>query len=400
MASPYLKAPYAGSPDVPAVAYSLGRPMRVLLGVNPNAGGGKGARYRDALDQYVRRNGGTSRLPPHIETYHTFETLADSNARIGHIRETIAQNRPDAVVVAGGDGTVADFAEAIQDLIEAPRPFLVAGPVGTAFDIARCSGVPQKAAWLFDWMKWAKPNPLPLAHVRFNGEDTAYPMVHSLSIGLSGEVFAAMEEAKREHPGLPSWRYLGILAPRLTHAPSYDLSVNDGALMRCGEMLCGIVPRMMGTAGVALPLPLYGAGLFALPVNDDVRAGFAGSYRRIWPALQPFIEGLWRGLKVAYVDDSLMRDVTPLTRLSPDRQFQFPSGSEVHLRITKPGSNGTEPLGIHCALDGETMPDVGPVHQVDMDLPVPTLQTLAHRWSYFDMRSSMMASAALLAAGG
>ena len=398
-----MKGPYVRGPETPGLTYASREPMRVLVGVNPKAAGGKGSRYRDALELHIRRTGGTLRMPPHIAAYDSFETHSDPLRRIEDIQTELRRFRPDVVVGAGGDGTIADFALAMEGM-DAPHPYLLAGPVGTAFDIARCSGVPKKAAWLFDWLRYAGRFPFPVGHVRFNGGDRAYPMVHSLSIGLSGEVFAAMEEAKREHPGLPSWRYLGILAPRITHAPSYDLQVSDGVTaspwLRSGETVVSLLPRIMGTAGVVLPVPLYGLGVYVLPVHDEVRDQFAGPIRRVWPAVRTLLEGLIRGLKVATTDTSLVHDLSPVASLDRGRQPLFPSGAHIRMQLAEPGSNGAEPKGIHVALNGETLPEVGPVHQVDIDLPVPTLETLAHQFSYFDMRGQLMRSGALLAAGG
>lgn len=102
--------------------------MRYLLIVNPNAG--EGPRARDAVMDHFGAGGDT-----------VDEIAADDPEQTRQAIRTACQSdaAPDALIIAGGDGTLFHLAPA---LLDAARPFGII-PVGTANDLARTLGLPR-----------------------------------------------------------------------------------------------------------------------------------------------------------------------------------------------------------------------------------------------------------------
>lgn len=95
--------------------------------INPEAGRGRGATYGHAAVERLRALG----LDP---TVYVGSSVADTQR---HAAEAVAA-RPDALVIVGGDGTLATV---LDELVGTDTP-LVLVPAGTGNDLARSLGIP------------------------------------------------------------------------------------------------------------------------------------------------------------------------------------------------------------------------------------------------------------------
>jgi len=95
--------------------------------INPEAGRGRGAAYGDAAVGRLRSLG----LSP---TVRIGASMSDTRR---HAAEAVAE-RPDALVIVGGDGTLA----AVLDVLIGSDVPLVLVPAGTGNDLARSLGIP------------------------------------------------------------------------------------------------------------------------------------------------------------------------------------------------------------------------------------------------------------------
>lgn len=156
----------------PAAKDALRRPLEsFLVIVNPTAGG-EGRRL--AKDVAARLTAGGRNV------------VLEIAARPGDIQRLAETARADAVLVAGGDGSIND---AVRGLLArpAPRPALGVIPQGTANVLARELGLPHDAALLADIFLRGATKPL---HV---GRANGAPFVLMASAGLDAAAVEAVD---------------------------------------------------------------------------------------------------------------------------------------------------------------------------------------------------------------
>lgn len=107
-------------------------PKRVLILVNPSACSGRGPRRLRPL---------RATLDPSVFQIEWRESRDAAHLRALVAEAHAAQQRPDVLAVAGGDGTVALAAAALRDVSD-PLPLLIL-PVGSGNDFAKELGVPR-----------------------------------------------------------------------------------------------------------------------------------------------------------------------------------------------------------------------------------------------------------------
>ncbi|MDR2322360.1 MAG: YegS/Rv2252/BmrU family lipid kinase [Microbacterium sp.] len=101
----------------------------IALITNPRSGKGRGAAAADAAISALRDAGAEVRV-----------RIGSSAADTRRLTATALAERPDAIVVVGGDGTVSEI---LPDLTDAAVP-LVLVPAGTGNDFARALGLPRR----------------------------------------------------------------------------------------------------------------------------------------------------------------------------------------------------------------------------------------------------------------
>lgn len=207
-----------------------------LVLLNVNAGGGRAARLRDAMADWLHR-------------HHPQVTL-QATSGIAEARQIVSRApRGSRVVVVGGDGSLHHLLHALLD--GAHEVALVSG--GSGDDSARALGVRG--------LPWPKALSRALlgecraVDIGWVGtEHESRPFFSSLAAGFDaavGERALALPSALR---GLP--RYLLATFAELAHLRSWNLRVEaDGALVHEG-------PTLLASA---LNTPTYGGGMQAMP---------------------------------------------------------------------------------------------------------------------------------------
>lgn len=119
-----MTAPRAGAPDSTADEQAS-RHLAVLI--NPHAGRGEAKRAAQAVLQHLRQRGAEVRV-----------YMGDSAESTARLAAEALEEEPRALVVVGGDGTLAD----IVDVVTARMVPLTVVAAGTGNDLARALGLP------------------------------------------------------------------------------------------------------------------------------------------------------------------------------------------------------------------------------------------------------------------
>lgn len=161
---------------------------RTLVIVNPRSGGGSTRRRWRALEPRVRDALGT------VEVEHTrgprdAERLAREAVRAGIER----------LVIAGGDGTLAEVATGLLRAQLADYAELAVLPMGTGCDFARALGVPRDPEAALAVLRTGKARRIDAGHARYVGRDGAPAdswFLNAASFGVSGRVVELAQHAK------------------------------------------------------------------------------------------------------------------------------------------------------------------------------------------------------------
>jgi len=156
--------------------------------VNPHSGGGATRRRWRALEQRARDALGT------VEVEHTrgprdAERIAREAVRAGIER----------LVIAGGDGTLAEVATGLLRAQLADYAELAVLPMGTGCDFARALGVPRDPEAALAVLRTGKARRIDAGHARYVGRDGAPAeswFLNAASFGVSGRVVELAQGAK------------------------------------------------------------------------------------------------------------------------------------------------------------------------------------------------------------
>ncbi len=153
---------------------------RTLVIVNPHSGGGATRRRWLALEPRVRGALGALEIE-HTRGARDAERLAREAVRAGIER----------LVVAGGDGTLAEVATGLLRAQLASYAELALLPMGTGCDFARTLGVPRDPDAALEVLRIGKARRIDAGHARYIGRDGAPAdsyFVNAVSFGVSGLV--------------------------------------------------------------------------------------------------------------------------------------------------------------------------------------------------------------------
>ena len=232
--------------------------MKVLVVVNPAAGGGRMGRRWPAYEAALVARFGPIRSAP-----------TGGRGRAGSLVRDFAADGAEVVVAAGGDGTVSEVADALLWLDPARRPALAVIPVGTGSDFAAALGLPGDPDAAADAIATRPGRRIDAGRVLFtdeNGHEAQRHFVSVASLGLSGMVDRAVNG-----PGGRLSRFLPGRAMFFAHA------LWAFATYRFPEVTVSVDGEQPITARIALAAiannPIFGGGMRIAPgaVADDGR---------------------------------------------------------------------------------------------------------------------------------
>jgi len=162
---------------------------RTLVIVNPHSAGGATRRRWRSLEPLVRDALGTAEIE-HTRGPRDAERLAREAVRAGIER----------LVIAGGDGTLAEVATGLLRAELAGYAELALLPMGSGCDFARALGVPRDPVAAIAMLRTGKARRIDAGHARYVGRDGAAGeswFLNAASFGVSGRVVELAHGAKR-----------------------------------------------------------------------------------------------------------------------------------------------------------------------------------------------------------
>ncbi|ARA92726.1 hypothetical protein AWN76_005800 [Rhodothermaceae bacterium RA] len=251
----------------------------MTLGIifNPTAGRGRAGRQRARLEDGLRRRGVPFRL---------WETPAPATGAGLALR---AAAQCDAVIAAGGDGTVHEVS---AGLLEGGgnRPLGVL-PLGTGNDFARAVGMPPGLEEALDALLAARP--ACIDHGRLEADTPLGRLnrtfVNGVGIGLDAEVAARAMQHKRL-PGVLSYLVAALRAVPRWEAPVVEVTLEPGE----DDEQRWSGPLLLLAVGNG---PSAGGGFRLTPAacladgRLDVCRVQAMPLRRVWPLIPAALRG-------------------------------------------------------------------------------------------------------------
>lgn len=254
-------------PSTPVVA-----PRRVLLVANPKSRNGG-----DGLDPavHVMREAGLA----------VREVTANGPTAIGEVIATQATDA-DAIVVAGGDGTLNAASRAV---IEAGKPLGVL-PTGTANDLARTLGLPLDLAGAAAVIVAGETRPIDL------GEVNGHPFFNVASIGISAKLADTLSGVAKKRWGRLSYP-IALLRTLIDARPFHATIVRDGETNRIRTLQVAVGNGRH-----------YGGGMVVeenAAIDDGVLDLYSLEFDRVWKlvllagSFAKGRHGLWREVRTA-----------------------------------------------------------------------------------------------------
>ena len=200
---------------------------RTLVIVNPQSGAGAARRRWRKLEPRVREALGAVEIE-HTRGARDAERLAREAVRAGIER----------VVVAGGDGTLAEVATGLLRAQLAHYAELAVLPMGTGCDFARTLGVPRDPAGALEVLRTGKARRIDAGHARYVGRDGAPAdsyFVNAASFGVSSLVVELAQRSARRLGGTLAFALATVRALITYQSARVALRI-DGELAGEGEL--------------------------------------------------------------------------------------------------------------------------------------------------------------------
>ena len=167
--------------------------MRTLVIVNPHSGGGSTRRRWRKLEPRVREALGALEIE-HTQGARDAERLAREAVRAGIER----------IVVAGGDGTLAEVATGLLRAQLGNYAELAVLPMGTGCDFARTLGMPRDPVAALEVLRTGKARRIDAGHARYTGRNGAPAdsyFMNAASFGVSSLVVELAQRSARRLGG-------------------------------------------------------------------------------------------------------------------------------------------------------------------------------------------------------
>lgn len=332
---------------------------------NPHASGNADGKYAQAVMQTLS----SARAMGDIVVrggVDLIETSADGKTRIADVTKAIdAMDISDwhYVFVVGGDMTTAEVMTGVSRSKHVRRVVVVPLKGGTANDVATYNGVPASPSNLVDFLKRAGIQRLDMGSVEINGDPIDVFLIHSLGIGISGDLFSQVENLRAQQDGKISVStYLRPLAENLLRAKGYVVEVN-GQRFDTGEIVCSCTTGLGGIT--QFPMPTDGLKVFFGPMNMKRKGPL-----RLTSALVLFEAMIRKAIGTVGFRELAISG--PLLSIDKDRQIAIPPGESLEFSIES--HDGGPMRGIRGALNGDSVPgDITHVRVTSSGQPVMTL---------------------------
>ncbi len=154
--------------------------IRIIL--NPTSGSGAGRKVLSALEGRIAAR----RLPYRIQV-----TQAPGHAR--NLAREAAEQGAEAVLAAGGDGTIHEVANGLLAVDRATA--LAVLPIGTGNDFHRMVGSDRSLDGALDLLETGERHPFDVGHARWEGGEALF--VNVLGVGLDTDVLRNRDRYRR-----------------------------------------------------------------------------------------------------------------------------------------------------------------------------------------------------------
>lgn len=330
----------------PATIPTIDRPVVVIA--NPISGNGRGLRAAtDFIKTFARMEEAGKLVITHDVQF--IRTNADPTTRIADIVRTIEATlpeRPPFILAFGGDGTVADVAEAArQSARSGYRPVVVPCVGGTAGDMRRELGIPKRPAALARLLGQGDLAQIDVITARINGGEPQL-VIHSQGNGVSGGFFREVERRRllTGRKSIPT--YLRALAKGVLETETFTVRINGSAPMVTGEVLALTNSTSLG--GVTrIPMPLRGGRLHVLPVNPALPGPL-----RLMPGIKPLGEVFVRGAGFALGWEGAIAPWKSIALLDGARQFDIQPHTRIELEFL---DREGRPKAVSSIVNGEVL---------------------------------------------
>ena len=178
--------------------------LRTLVIVNPHSGGGVTRRRWRKLEPRVREALGAVDIE-HTQGARDAERLAREAVRAGIER----------VVIAGGDGTLAEVAAGLLRSQLGHYAELAVLPMGTGCDFARTLGIPRDPIAALDVLRTGKARRIDAGHARYTGRSGAPAdsyFMNAASFGVSSLVVEIAQRSARRLGGTAAFAVATVRA--------------------------------------------------------------------------------------------------------------------------------------------------------------------------------------------
>lgn len=212
--------------------------MRVLLVVNPSAGGGRAARVAPAVAEALKAAG------------RDVEFVVSAGRH--HLRQIVSETTADQVIAVGGDGTAHDAARGV--IAGDGAAVLGIVPAGSGNDFSRALGMPGDTSAAAAALIQAKPSLIDYARVTWSAPsgDGSSLFVNAIGCGFDAAA-AARARRVRYLRGIP--RYLVAALSELTRWSSPQIIIESDEIKWEGRALLVTLGNGVSSGGGFLLTP-------------------------------------------------------------------------------------------------------------------------------------------------
>ena len=207
--------------------------MKILMLINPSSRGGRGMKKLPQLRKLLEKE--------NIEAEEILlSSIDEAFERAGNLDTSLY----DAVVAAGGDGTIRAVGAGVLAHVD-PQVRMGVLYTGTSPDFCRFHNIPLDMREAVKTLKKSHTKSVPVLTV--NGE----PFFCSCNPGMGAEI---AEKANRYRQAAGDfWGTLYAVVSTLWKTPRYDFRVNGELYEKCNHLLITRMPYIAGGLKLALP---------------------------------------------------------------------------------------------------------------------------------------------------